>query len=297
MPQSGSKSISVIIATRNRSEQVAICVRRFLDTAPLLDAAWELIVVDNGSTDDTAERIAAIQADSGLPLTYIHEPTPGVSAARNAGIRAARFEILAFTDDDCRVDPLWLCAIQRCFAEDPAVEMVGGRVDLFDARDYEISIRRFDDRLEVKTIDEVFTRLIGCNAAISAAALRRSGYFDTGMGPGTKFKAGEDHELFYRVLKGGGKIVYEPSIRVEHAHGRRQACDVRALKANYVKGRATIFGKHIRAGDRALIKRVYWELLAYLSSRRRPDGTSTMPEPRAVSIYILSLVRGFLFLR
>ncbi len=297
MLQSSSKSISVVVATLNRSEQVSKCILKFLELSPALEGPWELIVVDNGSIDDTAASIAALQAQQDLPLSYIFEPTPGVSAARNAGIRAAKYDILAFTDDDCRVDPSWLSAIQNCFAGDPDLVMLGGRVDLFDPKDFEISTRRFSDRFEVKNIDDMFTRLIGCNIAISSQALGRAGLFDTAMGPGTRFKAGEDHELFYRVLKTGGKVLYDPSVRVEHAHGRREVAEVQALKANYVKGRATIFGKHIRAGDRALIKRIYWELCAYLSSRQKPDGTMNVPEPRSARIYIASLVKAFLFLK
>ncbi len=273
-----------------------MCIRRFLDLDVRSVPAWEIVIVDNGSSDDTAQTVAELQKRHDLPLRYIYEPTPGVSAARNAGIRAARYDILAFTDDDCRVDPSWLSAIQQCFITDPSIAMVGGRVDLFDPADFEISTRRFEDRFEIKTIDDMFTRLIGCNVAISADAVRRAGFFDTAIGPGTAFKAGEDHELFYRILKGGAKVVYEPEVRIEHAHGRREKTEVQALKANYVKGRATIFGKHIRAGDRDLIKRVYWELRAYLSSRRRPDGTTSVPELGSVRIYVLSLVRGFLFL-
>ncbi len=296
MPQKGFCSVTVIVATLNRAEQICNCVRSF--ESLLLDriSDWEIIVVDNGSTDDTAARLASLQETSDLPLRYILEPTPGVSAARNTGIRAAKHDILAFTDDDCRVDPGWLSAVAQGFGSDPSIKMMGGRVDLFDPEDYEISTRRFDDRAEIKTIDDMFTRLIGCNVAISAAALRETGAFDTAMGPGTTFKAGEDHELFYRILKSGGKVVYEPAMRIEHAHGRRDIAEVQALKANYVKGRATIFGKHIRAGDRDLIKRVYWELRAYLSTRERPDGSASSREPTAVGIYIASLVRGFLFL-
>ena len=296
MWREGSFSISVVVATLNRAELLAKCIRRFLDLDVSSLAAWEIIVVDNGSRDHTAQIVAALKTKYNLPLRYVYEGTPGVSAARNAGIRAARYPILAITDDDCRVAPSWLLAIHQSFAADPAVAMVGGRVDLFDPADEEISVRRFDDHVEIKGIDDMFTRLIGCNVAISAAAIRRAGAFDTAMGPGTAFKAGEDHELFYRILKSGAKVVYEPKVRVEHAHGRRDRGEVRALKASYVKGRATILGKHIRAGDRALIKRAYWELRAYLSARRRPDGSSSAPEPRSASIYIASLIRGFLFL-
>lgn len=297
MRREESFSISVVIATRNRAVQLAQCLRSFsgLDTRPL--TAWEIIVVDNGSSDSTAAVVEELRTTSDLPLRYLYEGTPGVSAARNAGILAARYPVLAFTDDDCLVESSWLVAIWRSFTEDPSVVLVGGRVDLFDPEDEAISIRRFDDRAEIRGIDDIFTRLIGCNVAISALALQTAGAFDTSIGPGTSFKAGEDHELFYRILKSGAKVVYEPDVRVAHAHGRRKRDEVLALKANYVKGRATILGKHIRAGDRGLIKQAYWELRAYLSARRQPDGLANAPEPRFAGIYLSGLVRSFLFLR
>lgn len=289
--------ISVVIATRNRASQLETCLRRFeqLDLAGITD--WELLLVDNGSSDDTAQVVERLIADTKLPLRYIFEPKPGVSSARNAGIRAARYEIIAFTDDDCMVDRGWLRAIATVFQEEPDLALVGGRVELYDPEDYEISVRRFDDRSSLRSLDELFGRLIGCNVTASAAAIRQVGPFDTAMGAGGSFKAGEDHEFFYRILKHGGKVLYDPRILIEHAHGRKAEADIDALKSNYTQGRAALFAKHIRAGDRGLIKQVYWELRSLLLPRKLKDGSNSSPNFRFFCIYTFHLLRGLLLLR
>lgn len=289
--------ISVVIATRNRAPQLEKCLRRFEELDLTGIEAWELIVVDNGSTDHTAQTVNSLKDEGNLPLQYILEPTPGVSPARNAGIHAAQYETLAFTDDDCMVDPGWLGAIHRAFQAEPELALVGGRVELYDPKDFEISVRRFDDAYNVRTLDDLFSRLIGCNMAISAKAIREVGYFDTKMGAGARFRAGEDHEYFYRILKSGGKVLYDPQIRIEHAHGRRAEEEIEKLKSCYVEGRAALFAKHIRAGDRGLIKQAYWELRSLLTTRKRDDGSEVAPDYRFFRIYTFHLLRGLLLLR
>ncbi len=289
--------ISVVIATRNRASQLEKCLRRFeqLDLSGV--AQWEMILVDNGSSDDTAQVVKDLIAGTELPLRYIFEPIAGVSSARNAGIRAARYDILTFTDDDCMVDRGWLKAIAHIFQEEPDLALVGGRVELYDPKDHEISVRRFQDLYHVQTLDDLFSRLIGCNFAVSAAAISRVGTFDASMGAGGRFKAGEDHDFFYRVLKSGGKVIYDPRILIEHAHGRRAEADIQALKSNYTQGRAALFAKHINAGDRDLIRQVYWELRALLLPRKRSDGSKVASNFRFFCIYSFHLLRGLAFLR
>ncbi len=286
--------ISVVIATRNRAAQLAKCLRQFqqLDLDGIPD--WELIVVDNGSSDDTARVVQTLRDSTDLPLRYLLEQRAGVSPARNTGLRAARFDITAFTDDDCMVDPGWLKAICDAFEDEPGLALVGGRVELYDPADYEISVRRFNDRYQIRTLGDLFTRLIGCNMAMSAAAIRQAGLFDTSMGAGAPFKAGEDHDYFYRILKCGGKVIYDPRILIQHAHGRRARAEIVKLKSNYLAGRAALFAKHIRAGDRGLIKQAYWELRSLLRSDRRKDGTKTRPELRSFGTYTFHLLRGLL---
>ena len=98
--------LSVVLPTRNRSALLA----RTLESlqGQTLDAAeFEVIVVDNGSTDDTravVERIASSQPN----VRYAHEAEPGLHNARHAGIEAARSELLLFGDDDIRAFPTWV---------------------------------------------------------------------------------------------------------------------------------------------------------------------------------------------
>lgn len=101
---------SVIIATYNRADELP----RTLESLKKLEAdePWEVIVVDNNSSDNTREVVEGVKSFP-VPLRYIFEKEQGRSAALNAGIRAAQGEILAVTDDDVRVDPHWLTNSER----------------------------------------------------------------------------------------------------------------------------------------------------------------------------------------
>jgi glycosyltransferase involved in cell wall biosynthesis len=113
---------SVIIPTRDRSACLDDCLRS-IGAQTLPPDRFEVIVVDNGSSDDTA----AVAAKHGtvLPLRCLHEPEPGLHAGRHAGLRAASGELLVYADDDIVADPGWLAAIVDAFS-DPDVVMVGG---------------------------------------------------------------------------------------------------------------------------------------------------------------------------
>src|ERR1044072_6056487 len=97
---------SVIIATYNRAEELV----KTLESLKQLESTgpWEVIIVDNNSTDNTREVVLERVESFPVPLQYIMEKEQGRSAALNAGIRAAKGEILAITDDDVRVDEHWL---------------------------------------------------------------------------------------------------------------------------------------------------------------------------------------------
>jgi glycosyltransferase involved in cell wall biosynthesis len=112
--------VSVVIPVRNGVALIGDCTDSVLagDYPP---ERREILVVDNGSTDGTA---AAIRS---RPVTYLHEPRPGASNARNRGIAAARGEIIAFLDGDCIASPGWLTALTHPFA-DPDVGCVAGEL-------------------------------------------------------------------------------------------------------------------------------------------------------------------------
>src|SRR3982750_3874969 len=116
---------SVVIATYNRAADLRETLTSLAALRTL--APWELIVVDNNSTDDTRDVVQTAAATFPVPLTYVFEQEQGRSPALNAGIRQARGEIVVTTDDDVRVESDWLDrtggAIERLHCD-----YVGGRV-------------------------------------------------------------------------------------------------------------------------------------------------------------------------
>src|SRR3712207_3419731 len=138
--------ISVIISTRNRAKHLP----QMLDSLKLLDAAtlsWEIVFVDNGSSDATGDILNRFCDTYDGAARVIHEPKPGLSAARNTGWKASTGSIVCFTDDDCYPKEDWLLAIRQAF-DNPKVDYLGGRVLLFDPTDAPITIQTFDKTIE-----------------------------------------------------------------------------------------------------------------------------------------------------
>ena len=141
--------ISVIVCTRNRAESLRGTLHSLHAMAMPPTLAWEVVVVDNGSGDHTRAVTEETARATGMPVRYLLETEPGLSRARNAGARAARGEVVAFTDDDCRVDARWLAQIDAEFGADTSLAVLGGRVELYDPSDQPVSVRRQRERTHV----------------------------------------------------------------------------------------------------------------------------------------------------
>lgn len=118
--------ISVIIPTYSRSTLLV----RALDSIvrQIVNDKFEIIVVDNNSRDDTKEvTLKFIKQHPDYDIKYVYEEIPGLVAARHRGVKEAKYEILAFTDEDIEADKNWLSAIRNAF-EDSEVMIVGGKV-------------------------------------------------------------------------------------------------------------------------------------------------------------------------
>lgn len=224
--------ISVIIATRDRTESLAECLDAFDDVEY---PNYEIIVVDNAPTTEvTADLIASCHA--GNPrIRYARENHPGLGWAHNCGLRHARGEIIAFTDDDVVVDRHWLSELLRGFAVGSNVGCVTGLVvpqeietlsqywfDVhsgfnkgFRRRLFDLRANRPDDRLFPYRTSMFGT---GANMAFRAEALRSVGGLDPALGPGTPATNGEDLDIYFRIVKAGYQLVYLPSAFVHHRH-------------------------------------------------------------------------------
>ncbi|HXG91544.1 MAG TPA: glycosyltransferase [Blastocatellia bacterium] len=120
-------AISVIISTYNRCELLRSSIASLL-AQETEGVSFEVIVVDNNSTDNTRQIVRSIIERGATNLRYVFEPKQGVSYGRNAGIESARGEIVAFTDDDVQVSRDWIATIKRVLDEHAEADFVGGKV-------------------------------------------------------------------------------------------------------------------------------------------------------------------------
>ena len=195
-------NISVIVCTRNRGSVLDQCLQRFawMEVPPGL--SWEIVVVDNNSTDNTESVVRGFAERSGLDVRYVCERKPGGSHAHNAGIAAARGKILAFTDDDCMVDKGWMGAVAKEFESDPGLAGIGGRVEsFFDIRDKPVTITTCKERHLLSLSDEFIGIIHGCNMAFTRSVFDKIGTFDVRFGPGARIVAGEDAGSFIPGIK------------------------------------------------------------------------------------------------
>ena len=222
--------ISVVICTRDRVSmlQTALDSVRAV-TYPNV----EIIVVDNAGATDATRRYVAGLADSRVRV--IDEPRPGLSRARNAGLLAASGDVVAFTDDDVVVDRHWLSAIAGGFARGRSVWCVSGLVPAAELRTpaqaYFESRVGWSTCMRARVFDcaappadiPLFPFAVGhygtgANFAVDRAAVLGLGGFDEALGAGSPTGGGEDLDMFFRVLRAGGQLVYDPSAVVWHRH-------------------------------------------------------------------------------
>jgi glycosyltransferase involved in cell wall biosynthesis len=189
--------ITIIIPTRNRS---ALLARLLESLAALRYEAWEAIVVDDGSTDDTRAVVERYHA-RGLPLTYLWQPWSKMGAARNLALDHAHGDLAAFTDDDCTVDSGWLGAMARAFAAHPEALGVQGKTVTDHAR-----MTPFTRQVEQLEGGQPYRT---CNIAYQVSILRELGGFDT------QLIRGEDVVMGRQVLE-RGPIVFADDALVCH---------------------------------------------------------------------------------
>lgn len=229
-----SSSISLIVCTRNRAAQLGRCLRAIQQMSKV--ERFELVVVDNGSADETAMVLERLRQALKFPVTVVNEPTPGLGHARQRGLQAASGEIVAFTDDDCYVNPDYATELVNAMDANPDVDFFGGRIVLHDPADLPVTIllverfRFFHPRRVVRP-----GAIQGANFGGRREALLEAGGFDTRLGAGTPFPA-EDIELVGRMAALGHKGMYLPKVEVRHHHGRRAKGEIRRLFDGYESG-------------------------------------------------------------
>jgi GT2 family glycosyltransferase len=197
---------SVIVSTHNRCEVLNETLQR-LAKQRLADP-WELIVVNNNCTDDTD--IVVQQLQLSVPTKLIHETTPGVAAARNAGAEAAAGAYLVFLDDDILVEPDFLQRHRDALSRNPDCWIQGQVVNLPEQE--QTSFGRFRKSLfpvfppDQEVIEAWW--FAGANASMPRAHWQSLGGFDQGF----SIASVEDYDIAIRAWKRGIRILVEPGI-------------------------------------------------------------------------------------
>jgi len=225
-------SMTVAVCSRDRPADLARCLDSLVRLSPPVP---DILVVDNAPSDDATERLVR----SSYPnVRYVREPRPGLDWARNRAIAEAQGEILAYTDDDVVVDMGWAGALARTFGEHPEVmavtglvvpyeleteaqilfELYGGFGRGFERKWYRVSAEQGERASAEHSGAGKFGT--GANMAYRRSLFDKIGGFDPALDVGTVTNGGGDLEMFFRVLKEGYTLVYEPGAMVRHRHRR-----------------------------------------------------------------------------
>ena len=276
-------NLTLIVATRNRAQSLHRTLRAIEKIQSL--SPWELVVVDNGSTDDTANVLSTFAEQTSLNMVVVHEPKLGIANARNSGMKAASGRILAFTDDDCLPARDFVDQTLLVFSEDASLGFVGGRILLHDDADQPIAIKESLDRELISPGQFIEVGLIhGANFAFRRTALQQAGGFDPFFGVGSYY-AVEDIDLVSRVSASGWYGVYDARPLVYHDHGRKTLAEAHSTQNIYARGRGAYYVKCILARQWSFQAMKEW----YWASRRKKLSSLSREFAGGVSFLFRSL--------
>lgn len=223
--------LSVAICTYNRAQMLPGALDS-ISVQTLPANRFEILVVDNGSTDNTREVVAAYQARRSN-VHYIQESSPGIAHARNRAVREAMSEYIAFLDDDAWAEPQWLEELLKpiqalqlqpapvCVVGPVLLEWEGGRPDWFPPK-FETLLCRYDMGSEPCFL-KPGAYLLTTNALFHRETFLQLGGFRPYLGRKRgQLLGGEDNDIFNRLVMAGHGVFYQPTARVHHGVPRER---------------------------------------------------------------------------
>jgi glycosyltransferase involved in cell wall biosynthesis len=210
VPTPAAARISIVVPTRNRAGILTGCLESLLeqDADP---ATYEVIVVDNGSTDGTSKVVEELAASSGRSIAVVDAPVAGVNRARNAGIRAARGGVVTFIDDDERAPADYVAKLLRSLTDNPAATGVGGPVVDQPGNARTCGSCGLGAAEVPVAADGSAPRLLGGNMALRTTAFDAVGLFDERLSG-----RGDETEWFDRASAAGLRFHYDQDLWLEH---------------------------------------------------------------------------------
>lgn len=246
-PSTGEPTFTVVIATRNRAEQV-------LKTLDALDRQtgndFDVVIVDQS---DSLDKGLESRVEQNPRLDLIRDHGRGLSRARNLGWRAVGSDWVVFLDDDCVPEQSWAEELARVFAERADISFVAGhvaerevpqgdylRVSVFEVAEERVSEGRWTKPWAIG---------LGVCMAVRRSMIGRLGGFDERLGTGSaEFPASDDMDFNYRFLQAGGRAYATPKVRAFHDQWRTTA-ELPALYRGYMLGWSAFAAKTLRRGN------------------------------------------------
>ncbi|MEC4985363.1 MAG: glycosyltransferase, partial [Oscillatoria sp. PMC 1076.18] len=222
--------VTVAICSRDRATDLDLCLSAIsqLDY-PNLD----ILIIDNAPSNDATKNLVK---DKYPQYRYVCEPRPGLDWARNRAIVEAKGEIIAYTDDDVIVDSGWVKNLVQVFTENPEVMAVTGLVVPYELEtEAQILFEKqggfgkgfLTKYYQIRQGEKISWYLLGtgnfgtgANMAYRRQIFEKIGYFDPALDVGTVTNGAGDLEMFFRILKAGYPLVYEPKMLIRHRHRR-----------------------------------------------------------------------------
>jgi glycosyltransferase involved in cell wall biosynthesis len=235
--------VTIAICTKDRPmgvQRLLLSLREQASALPEGSAGLEILIVDNAPSDERTRELALQRPK----IRYVREQRPGLNFARNRALREARGEILAFLDDDVVVDQHWSAGLAIAWGENRDAAAFTGQVlameleteaqVVFERRG---GFRHGFDRVRYGPVlpgDSLYpggagSLGTGANMAFRTEVLRRMGGFDEALDTGAPVPGGGDQDIFYRIIRAGHALVYEPRFLVFHQHRR----EMKALRIQY----------------------------------------------------------------
>ncbi len=270
---------SIAICTHNRAADLREALLSLAQQK--FQESFEVIVVDNRSTDRTKQVTLEVQSLMQAPVRYVYEERLGLSVARNRAIREAKGEYILFLDDDAAASTDWIGEIVRLFDRDAQVGCVGGKIEpvweggapawlpqenrtLYSILDYADEIK------EMQAPDIPF----GANMALRVSLFQGMAAFREDLGRiGNNLLSSEESELIARVRAHGWKVIYTPHALVLHKIPRSRISRKWLLRRIYWQGVSKAIASNGKAADiaKSLLKMLAFLLLAivFLYDKRR----------------------------
>jgi len=288
------KNVSIIIPTKDRSSDLKD-VLTSLQLAHVPDFSFEILVIDNASTDDTKQTVSSFI--NTLPIRYIFEPKLGLHNARNRGLKESAGDILAYIDDDILVSKNWLCSIPRCFSLPGVVMATGNCFPLFHDATPDWLVRFWNRRSLIRSRPKYFWPLSiihffaqeskrispslvwGCNFIIKKKFLLDArGFHPDALPSNLKFYRGDGESYLGRIAESMGLFaLYNSELSIFHKVHKGRLTEAYFAQRGYNEGITRSYCS-LRYGEDqyGAIFRSLRAIASAISIRRLPSTTRRM---------------------